>query len=267
MLSVSKILTGNVGFVSICLSMDTNLLRVLGDVGFTDKEARIYTALTELGEGTVAQIAKKAELKRPIVYVVIGGLMARGYVSELPNKQINTYQATDASVILRRIQLNVKNFLQFIPVFRTLRNRGGAKPKISYLENKEGILNIYEEMNHEPEPFFITSYARLEECFPGVVKSWVENYKNGYYKKLRGYHIIPNDPRETENAKVFKTIDQQVRTLPDLRGSLMDFTIYGNKLAISCLTEKPFMVVIESIDVVNSLRPIFKIVWERAKEI
>lgn len=244
-----------------------NLLKVFNDVGFNDKEAKIYTALTELGEGTVAQIAKRAELKRPIVYVVLGGLMAKGFVSELPNKKTSAYQATDAAIILRRIQTNVKNFSQFVPVLRTLRNRGGERPKISYFETKEGILNIFEEMNYDPSPFFITSYARIDERFPGVVGGWVKNYKKGLYKKLVGRHVVSDDPNELENAKVFKSINQQVRILPDLRDSNMDFSIYANKLAISNLGEKLFVVIIESEEIVKSIRPIFNLVWEKARDI
>ncbi|MEK7144554.1 MAG: hypothetical protein AAB794_01690 [Patescibacteria group bacterium] len=52
-----------------------------------------------------------------------------------------------------------------------------------------------------------------------------------------------------------------------LRGAQMDFSIYENKLAITSLGEKPFVVVIESADIVAALRPIFDVVWGNAKEI
>lgn len=247
--------------------MDKTLLKVLESIGFSEKEARIYAALTELGRGTVAQIAKKAELKRPIVYVVLGGLMAHGYASEIPNTKVNTYQATDATIILRNMQTSVKNLSDFIPVLRTLSNKGGRRPHITYFDNKESLKKVYEEMNYEEEPFFVTSYVRLEETFPGIIDDWVSGYKKGRYKKLRGFHIVSDDLKEIEIVKVFKTVNQRVRILSELRRSSMDFTLYGKKLALSYLGENPFCVVIESEGLVASLRPIFDIVWEKAQEI
>ena len=85
--------------------MDETLLKLLEQTGFTKKEALVYLALLELVQGNVSEIAKITELKRPIIYVILEGLIKRGYVSELPNKKINTYQASDPSIILSKLSL------------------------------------------------------------------------------------------------------------------------------------------------------------------
>jgi len=254
------------GGLVACALMDQTLLGVLRNVGFSEKEARVYAALAELGEGTAAKISQKTELKRPSVYVILGSLIARGYASEVPGKKVSAYQATDANAILRRLQEKIKDFSDFVPVIRTLANRGGARPKISYFENKEGILNVYESINHTPSAFFITSYARIERHFPGLVDKWIHGLEKGRYK-LKGVHIVPDDEEELTHARRFISVGQKVRKLGALKGIAMDFSIFDNKLAISNLGEKLFMVVIESEGIVRSVQAIFEVVWSAAKEV
>ena len=247
--------------------MDSELIQVLGDVGFTGKEARVYVALLTLNSGTVQQVAKLSDLKRPIIYVVLEGLIKRGYASELPDKKTRAFQAVPASIVLKRLQSNVAHFSQYLPIFKTLGNRGGPKPKITYLDTKEGIQNMYEEINYDPTPFFITSYVRLEAHFPGIVDRWVKNYKKGLYKKMRGRHVISDDERELLYTRDFIAIDQKVRASPVLRGLKVDISIYGDKLAISNLGEQLFAVVIESTDITDSMRSVFEVLWAEAKEV
>lgn len=247
--------------------MDAELVKVLSEVGFTDKEAQVYLALLTLNSGTVQQIAKASALKRPIIYVVLEGLIKRGYASELPDKKTQTFQVVPASVVLKRLQSNVANFTQYIPIFRTLGNRGGLKPKITYIDTKDGIQNIFEEINHDPVPLLITSYARIDKHFPGLVNRWINNCRKGLYKKLRGMHIIPDSEKDFPYVGEFLKVNQKVRASSALENTKMDISIYGNKVSISSLGERLFAVVIESQDIVDSLRPVFSVMWNESKEI
>jgi len=246
--------------------MDNDLLKLLEQSGFTEKEARVYLALLELGQGTVTEISQLAELKRPIIYVILEGLIKRGYVSELPDKKINSYQAIDPSAILNQLKITAKNFSEMLPIFRSLRNKGKKQPKITYGETKEGIWNIYEEMNRSERPFFISNYVRMEKCFPGSVEKWINNVQKGIYRPA-ARHLIPSDAENKKIAERFLQlpVKQEIRILEELNGSQMDFALYENKLAITLLEDKPFIVVIESEELVKSMRPIFELAWGKAR--
>lgn len=250
------------------MPQDEILLKLLEDSGFTDKEARIYLALLELGEGTVAKVAQITDLKRPIIYVILEGLIKRGYANEIPGKKIETYLATDPSVISAKLQTTAKNFLEMLPLMKTLHNKGEERPKISYFETPEGISKIYDQINHHKEAFFVANFSKIEKLFPNVISSWQRSYNNGR-NKLRSRTLISEKPREVEIAKEFLQITDKVkiRTLADLQESDLDFTIFGNKLSIGSLGENPFIVVIESEDLVKSIQPIFEIAWKKGKDI
>lgn len=245
--------------------MHKNLLHLLEQSGFTEKESRVYLALLELGHGDVTKIGKIANLKRSIIYVILEGLIKRGYVSNVPDKKINTYQATDPVVILNRLKSLTKDFSEMLPIFKTLRNVEGVRPKITYLDNRAAIFHIYEEMNYADAPIFITSYSRIEEHYPKAIDYWIKNKNRGLYK-LKARHLLPNNPHEMIFGKKLSHADQNVRYLNDLNESNMDFTLFGNKLSISSLGADPFAVLIESQELVNSIKPIFEIAWRSGKE-
>lgn len=242
------------------------MLNIIESADFKPKEASVYLALLELGQGTVSNIARLAELKRPTIYVVLEKLIKEGYVTQLPEKRINLYQAVDPAVILSEKRTLLKNFTEMLPFLQTLHNKGKKRPKIQYIESKEGIWKSYEEMNYVKDPFYISSYTQINKTFPGGVNYWIKNYERGVYK-MAGRHLIPDNPEEIKLGKAFVKVNQKVKILPGVKQFNMDFTIYENKLAISSLGEEPFMVLIESEKLVNSMRPIFEIAWKAGKPV
>lgn len=246
--------------------MDKDLLKLLEKTGFTEKEAKVYLALLELGQADVSDIAKKSELKRSIIYVLLEGLIKRGYVNEILNKKINTYQATDPQIILTQLKSITKDFSDMIPILKTLHNKGHNRPKISYLENKEAIRKMYDDMNQSKEALFISSYEKLDKFFPKVTEEWIKHLSKGLIP-IKGRHLVANNKYDLDTMKKFKTIGQEVKYLHEISDFNMDFAIYDNKLAITSLGENPFAVVIESAELVNSFKPIFEIAWNQGKEI
>jgi sugar-specific transcriptional regulator TrmB len=246
--------------------MDNDLIKLLEASGFTPKEAQVYLALLELSTGTVTEIAKITELKRAIIYVILEGLIKRGYVSELPNNKINTFQAVDPSFILNQLKITTRNFSEMLPMLRTLHNKGNQRPRITYHESKENIWKIYEAINLAPEALFISSYERIEKHFPGSIAKWIEDYKK---KRIlvKGKHLVANNKFDVATMKEFSGTGQNTRYLPEISHFNIDFSLYGNKLALTSLEENPFIVVVESEELASSFRSIFEIVWKSGKEI
>jgi sugar-specific transcriptional regulator TrmB len=249
------------------MNQDPILLKLLSDTKLEEKEAKTYLALLEVGQGTVHDVAKISGLKRPILYIILEDLIKKGYVTEIPNKKIKTYQPIDPGAISSKLQTTAKNFSEMLPVFKTLANRSQKKPKISYFETKEGIDKIFDEINRSKSAIFIASIARLEEHFPGSINAWKKSYSSGF-NKLASRNLIPNNPKDIQIYKEFSKITDLVkfRILPDINKCDMDICVFKNKMSITTFEDRPFMVVIESDAVPEFFLPIFDILWKIAKE-
>lgn len=244
--------------------MDKELLSLLPKFGYTEKEAAVYSALLELGQVTVTTISKRTKLKRSIIYVVIGGLLARGTVTEVPRRAVATYQAVDPSIILTDIKKAVTDFTEMLPFWQSLRNRQSMRPTMHFIESAEAIWNVYEKMFESKEGEFITSYARMEEHFPGSVAAFIGQMKKGRVK-LKGKNLLPNNEKERSVGKQMIEGKQQVRYLPKGADISMDFAVSEDTFAITLLEKNPSMVLFESKELSASMRTIFTLLWETAK--
>jgi sugar-specific transcriptional regulator TrmB len=249
------------------MNQDPILLKLLADAKLEEKEAKTYLALLEAGQGTIHDIAKISELKRPILYVVLEDLIRKGYATEIPNKKIRTYQPIDPGAISSKLQTTAKNFSEMLPIFKTLANRSQKKPKISYFDTKEGIDKVFNEINHSASAIFIASIARLEEYFPGSINAWKKSYASGF-NKLASRNLIPDNPEDLKTYREFAKITDlvQFRVLPNINKCDMDICVFKNKMSITTFEDKPFMVLIESNSVPDFFLPIFDILWQSAKK-
>ena len=250
------------------MPQDQILLKLLEDAGLPPKEASVYLALLELSKGNVKEISRMTGLKMPIIYVILESLIKRGYISELPNKKINTYQPSDPSIIGSKLSLVAKNFNDMIPIMRTLANKDKSKPKISYYDTKDAIWTVYNEVNNYKNAFFITSLSRIENIFPGSISAWEKSYRNKY-NKLESRNLIPNNQVDIEIIQKFKSITDKVqgRIFRDYQDFNIDLAIYDTKVSIASFSDHPFLVIIDSDELVKTLMPFFNLAWNQSKEV
>lgn len=244
--------------------MDKTVLNLLEHVGFNEKEAAVYHALLELGQGDITDIAKTAGLKRSNIYVLLDKLEKQGYVSTVPGLAIKTYIPTDPVKILHQLQNSTSMFKEMLPFIQALYNRPGHKPRINYFEGKKGVLSVYREINRFPKAYFISSMHRLTEYIPEEVEYWMKAL-NTPAITCNTMHVLSYSPEDIRYAKTVESKRQQVRFLPNNQSIDMDISIYGNKVAITTVGDPFFVVVIESQILFNSMKLIFDIVWNASK--
>jgi len=242
--------------------MDEKLSQLLQNIGFTEKEALVYLALMELGSGTVTDIAQRAKLKRSIIYIILEGLIKRGYVSEIPDTKINHYVAAEPTKILSDLKNKAANFKNLLPSLLAIYNKTTWKPKINYFEGKEGVQKIYRYIEHVKKADFITATGRIAEYMPEEVESWITE-KLSKTVPLVGRHLLSNTKIDRDFAKRLKGTSQQIKFLPRGLTLEMDVSIYENKVALTSLGEHLFIVVIESKELYNSMKTVFDLLWQQ----
>lgn len=84
--------------------MIKTLIKVLEEVGLNEKEARVYLALLQLGEDSVGEIAKEANIKRPTAYLVLESLEKRGLIKQNTLHKKSVYTAEPPEKILSILQ-------------------------------------------------------------------------------------------------------------------------------------------------------------------
>ncbi|MBU0530906.1 MAG: helix-turn-helix domain-containing protein [Candidatus Uhrbacteria bacterium] len=245
--------------------MDEALHKTLTLNGFTDKQARVYLALLEIDHGTASQIAEQADLKRPIVYVILKDLMKRGFVIELNHSQVKRYSVVDPMRILQTVQSNVEDLGLMIPLMRRMHKPGEEKPKIEVFEGADGVISVFKTFGSAKVSRYVSTYKRLMEIMPYEVERWIRAAESGK-TKTDTRQLIVDEPEGREFAEKITADCQawQVRLLPPQMGVDCDFALVEDVVAITHFNPL-YIIVIHSASIAQSLEPLFDVVWHCSK--
>ena len=107
----------------------------LKKIGFSDKEAKVYLALLELGEAGVQTIAKKSAVNRATTYVVLEELKKQGIVSTVEKDKKTVFVADAPRALLRmfrtqerKIKEHEEDFKKALPELEAIFNTATEKP-------------------------------------------------------------------------------------------------------------------------------------------
>jgi len=245
--------------------MKTSNLTALLSLGFEAKEAKIYLALLELGQGSILDISRKSKVNRASIYYIIEKMKQKGAVTQIKKRGTDYFIALDPNMLYQQQRKNLKDFQEAIPELKSLVNQSGLKPMVRFYEGIEGIKAVYADtLTAKGE---ITNYANSQD----VRKYWpeydVEYVAERAKRKIHLRGIAPDD----EYGRAVKRDDaKSCRTTRLIHSKKLSFNneikIYDNKIAMISFGVDLFAVVIESKAMADTQRAIFEMAWGFAKK-
>lgn len=251
------------------------LLQEVTQLGFKEKEAKVYLALFEIGEAPALAIAKKATVNRPTTYFYLEELKKKGLARMVRRHGKTLFFAAPPQALRKYLQQRTraitdiqKKLRAVAPELEALYQQAEIKPKIKLFEGRQGLLSIYEDLSKvdpkkDGEIFTFTSRTYVLEQFPDMVeKMEEERAKRGVwiraiYSKLPGENLLPHG----EDKKYRRTFVTVPSGKFPFSGSVH---IYQNKVAFIALRRKLIGVLIENANVADTYRTIFRLAWAGA---
>ena len=84
------------------------LEKYLADIGFSDKEVKVYLSALELGEASVLQIAKKSKINRTTAYPVLTALQRKGLISFIQNGKKQLFYAESPGKLKTFVETQIR---------------------------------------------------------------------------------------------------------------------------------------------------------------
>ncbi|MBI5152412.1 hypothetical protein HZA39_02665 [Candidatus Peregrinibacteria bacterium] len=254
-MSLSKISTTN-------FELTKTLVSTLAHIGLTDKEARVYLACLETGSNIVSKIAKLSGLNRVTTYDILEKLKEKGFVSFLTKQKIKYFSAADPEIIFAETQRKTEGLRSIVPDLKRLKGET-PHPRIQYFEGVEGIKTIYADtLLSKTEILNYANSQAIRDFWPDYDKEYVEKRAK---KKIFLRGIAPDDEHGRAVHAEDKKSYREIRLVP---AEKFDFTneinIYDDKVAIASFTGELIGMIIESKEIANTQRAIFKMAWEFA---
>lgn len=243
------------------------LIKKLHGIGFRDVEARVYLAALELGEGLASEIAKKARLKRPSVYVILKDLIKQGHISGYTRRGTTRFVARDPKLIVGSAVERADTARHALPELLALfKTEHIAKPRIHYYDGYEGIVTIMEDVIVTGNKT-IDVWSDLELAAKTFGQYYGEYIRRRIEKNIFVRGVIEDNKTGRAFAERGEKGKRDVRLVPANRYNFNDeIIIYDDKVAI--IAHKDLMgVIIQNKMFADTERSIFELSWERAGEL
>jgi HTH-type transcriptional regulator, sugar sensing transcriptional regulator len=252
------------------------LTRELTHLGLTAKEASVYLAAMELGPSVAQDISKKAKVNRATTYVMIDTLKGRGLISSYTKGKKKYFVAESPDRLLSMIRLQRQElegkeaeFAGVLPQLLALHNVDGAKPQVRFLEGLEGIKTVGEEMTKiEGEAIQIVPFDDVHD-FVVRVK---EMSHSQAFETVKHAHVPIRSLVVVKNEKLLEAVPKnlkntEIRLLPFEKFPIHgEITIRKDRIVMFSYKSSLVSMVITSQILADTMRAIFELAWDGAKE-
>lgn len=251
--------------------MESHIEEKIINYGLSQKEARVYLTLLEIGTSLVTDVAKKADINRSTAYVVLESLAKNGLVSITERKNIRLYTPAPPERIILNLENNAKKYVELVgsaklilPELKSIYSGSGPKPKIQFFEGIEGIKTAYEDTLTSKET--IRAFASIESMHAALPGFFPDYYKRRAGKNIKIRSIFPDTPEARERVKNNKEEKREAILVPKEKYSFTpEINIYDNKVVFLSLKER-FALIIESEELADALKKSFELSWLGAKK-
>lgn len=241
--------------------------KAIETLGFSDKEAKVYLALLELGVGSAIGIARKSGLKRPTTYVILDELIKRGVVFMVPRSKKKLYRAIPPQTLFENYGERFEKAKGVLPEIQAISRQDSYKPQVLLYEGVEGVKEAlrYGTKNlagKEIKGFYAKTTPEIMKEFDGYKE--YNNFLKENGIKMRG--IAPKDPslesfrtQDVEYGRKFREIPREEYSA-DIAIEIGDtFVRFFDPVNLQGL-------IIENHAITKTLGEIFELVWTQTEK-
>lgn len=247
--------------------MTIELSTTLEKTGLTKKQAEIYISLLELGEASMTEISKRANLKRPTTYLIINELELVGLASSIKKGKKKLYTPAHPRRLAELTKFRMDQVSDAMPELLARYKVDSSKPQIEMYEGIEGVRKAYREAFHllseNKEGLWISDIERVMEKFPEVLKEYdrlLRQIKNPRIREM----TFGGEPARKWAERMNKEASKfsKVKYMGD-RGTIgaLDQLIVGNKVMSFSLNKDIFVLITDSESLAETQRGLFELLW------
>jgi len=243
--------------------MEPEFLQKLEQVGLSDKEARAYVALLELGRGSAASVAGLSGLKTPTAYVILKNLTEKGFVRRVPRAKKQLFVPETPEVALAAVEERTAGFRSVIPMLAALsRKEGRHKTRTLFFEGLAGMRKAYwyrfDELRNKECVSFFASAEDISGKLSDMLYEWSRESSK---MNVRTRAIVPDSPTLGEWRKHDEEFNREVKIVPsDKYSAKSAIEIFPEFVRISMFGDLQ-CTIIEDKEFAHACRQIFEMAW------
>ena len=249
------------------MAAQLELVRTLTKLGLKESEVSTYLSVLEQGQSTILAISKATNIKRGTVYEITNRLIDRGFLKVTFSEKKRYFIAEDPRILTSKYREYTDALMLQLPQLLALQNAKENKPKITFYEGEDEVMQIYEDTLRTGQPIF--SYTSVLDIYNLLSTENIEGYIKARVAKKIPVKIIALDSHAARlwserGEKEFR----EIRLIPKEQYDFSaDVEIYDNKVAIVSFKEDVFGIMIESEQISQMMRSAFNLMWQASTRV
>ena len=235
----------------------TKVFEILKDLGFEDREIKIYLTLIRIGDSPALKISKEIGIDRTTTYDILERLIGRGIVSSYVKNKSKHFSALAPDKLLHHFKEKYSSLESIIPELKNIFNQTPELVKCELFYGKEGLKSIGKDIIHNTQEYRVI----------GIRKEYEEII--GYFNEQAILKLDQFKAKELaiveRNAKFKKLRNGEYKYLDKKLLSPITTLIYKNKVVFFIWKEPYFAVSIENEQLAKAQIEYFNILWKIAK--
>jgi HTH-type transcriptional regulator, sugar sensing transcriptional regulator len=235
------------------------IVNVLGKIGFSPNEIKVYLTLNENGSTKAGKVSKLAKIDRSSCYNALKLLQEKGLVSYVHIGKVKWFQVTGPKRILDYVKEQEEEVKEILPELHEKHKIKKVEGQVRMFKGIKGVKSIFLDMiRTEKDNFVFGSEGQFSDRMPEFA------YQFDRMKKEKGMktELILRKGRKELDGKT-----SEYRYLPNVSESPAVTNIYGDKVAILIWTDEPEGIIIENKAMAKAYKSYFDFMWKHGKKV
>jgi HTH-type transcriptional regulator, sugar sensing transcriptional regulator len=238
-------------------------------LGLTEAEASIYIAVLGAGPSSILDISRNAHLNRSTIYYAIQALKEKHLIGETVRGKKKLLFAEDLVGLKRSLEQKVLRIDDLAAEAKAMAKGAGGKPVLRFSQGLDGIKAVFESAAHAKEKamYGIVGLDKLNESSKALLEYW-----GGPYTKLRKKYgtiaklVMPDTPQSVEYKKLDAERLRETKLVPVSSYNFeSEFLVHDDVTDLFVFTkQEQFAISIQSGAIANTMKMIWRIVWNQA---
>jgi len=240
-----------------------NKVEALENLGISEKAAKAYLALLELGQGSAYSVAKKSGLKQPTAYVVLEELRTKGLALKIPRPRKHLFIPRPPAEAVAMATEKISTLGKILPELLALAGGNKTDVKTLFFEGVEGLrqglyYRIDELNNTELTGFYASGIDTDKKLYP----LFHEFSDELVARNITTRGIVPDHASVKEFRARDKKNNRNMKIVASEKYSANISIDASDHFIRIVMFKEMHCVIIDNPDVARTVKQIFNMVWE-----
>ena len=237
------------------------------ELGFSERETKVYLALLELGKVTVGPIASKTRIQHSKIYQTLERLIDKGLVSYIFISKTKYFEAVSPKELINILKDKEKKLLETLPNLEKLRTLSSYQQFARVYEGYSSIKSLFnlilEEIN--PKSFYFAFALKDEYVYSEQSSLLLRNLHMQLAEKKIDDRVIAQISIKKKIVENFNGIKNIRIRFTDMNTSI-GLIILGDKIISLVWGERPTAIEIQSKQIASKYKDFFLEIWKNSKK-